>query len=505
VIDEERKQILVAGIWLGDVTLALASFAGELPAYVQGIDWAQQVPTDEDAAAIKAKADEVLAARPDKAGLPEELIRMVLGNALAKERFLSAIRCLEMLGERDEVVDSHISRVPKLLAGGKSQEAARALVVAANLDLDEGIPLFQILGPVLHDHCTGAPEACVTRLGGDDAVLKGLEYLIASSKVFEGMSQLSPEARRTLLPLIAAERDPNAIRFYDTYRTAHLDLEDVRTGMVAELATELTTVRNTLAALGETLKGLEPGPEARDDLQKLARTAASLSRDFEDAGQLLENWQFRRLADRLERFSETRHELSDLRERLTGAFEPGAAAVSPILELIDRLDQTGREGIVRALEKSKLFLTSKGGFAEAVRKMIDDLADEVGKGAGADVESFKDDLTKAKEREGEKDASAIALVDQLAELVETVSEKGTAAGYVKAVENLVALAPVRMLGRQVHTREHWQFLRELAFKYPVAPLMCCLRQVNDRWMVVPSWDSDLAVLLRSYFERSAAA
>ena len=64
---------------------------------------------------------------------------------------------------------------------------------------------------------------------------------------------------------------------------------------------------------------------------------------------------------------------------------------------------------------------------------------------------------------------------------------------------------VTMLGRSVHSQEHWQFLREIAFKYPVSPLMVCVRKIDDRWMVVPRWESEITGILKDHFEPLACA
>ncbi|MFZ1946343.1 MAG: hypothetical protein WAW06_02240, partial [bacterium] len=67
---------------------------------------------------------------------------------------------------------------------------------------------------------------------------------------------------------------------------------------------------------------------------------------------------------------------------------------------------------------------------------------------------------------------------------------------VDALEEKIVATQVTMLGRAVHSQEHWQYLRELAFKYPVSAIMCCVRRINAKWMVVPAWDSEVAAILR---------
>jgi hypothetical protein len=93
-------------------------------------------------------------------------------------------------------------------------------------------------------------------------------------------------------------------------------------------------------------------------------------------------------------------------------------------------------------------------------------------------------------------ASAIALIEEF-----------TAKGIldkIDVIETRLVNLQVGLLGRPVHSQEHWQYLRELAFKYPVSPVMCCIRRLNDRYMVVPRWDSEITGLLRDFLGRASA-
>jgi hypothetical protein len=514
-MEDERKHVLLAGVYLGDIALAQAGFARELPAYVKGLDYAGLVPDDEDGRRIRAKVDDLLL--EDTGGaLPESITRLVLTQAVDKGKFLSAIRCLELLGERDETVDKYLADIPRLLAEGKPAEAAEALIIASNLDNDDGIPLFQATGADLHAGCTEALDACITRLGGDDAVLKALGYLAATEKAAEAIARLRPEERKTLLPFVALERDPDAGGFFAELRAVQHDVESMEKGAIAGLTSTVTDITAVLTRFAEALGEVQPQPDGRGDLDKLKRTADSLMRDFAGAAGLVADWQFRRLADRFERLTKSRDELSDLKDRLAAAGGPGAGAVDSALELIDRLATTGRDGVVAVLEAAGRTLAGmrdrmeerdasptevvkdiSGAIEAVVRELRDDPARDPGR--------FKDDFMKIKDRLKGGDALLAALVDRMIDLVDTIGEKGIAAGYVKAVENSLAYTQTRLLGRQVHTEEHWQFLREIAFKYPMSPLMCCLKRFNDRWLVVPRWDSEIAGLLRSHFEREGAA
>lgn len=511
-MDDERKHILTVGVYLGDIALAQASYAGELPSYVKGLDYADLVPDDEDGRRIRTQVEDLLKDSLDAGALPESILRLVLARAVEKGRFLSAIRCLEMLGERDEFVEKYLSDVPRLLAEGKPGQAAEALVIASNLENDDGIPLFQTSGPGLHAGCTEAPNECITRLSGDDAVLKALEYLAATEKVLEAITRLKPEERKTLLPFVAFGRDPSATGFYADLGAVQHDVESMETGAIAGLASAIEDVRAVLTRFTEALDEVQPQPDTHSDLEKLKRTADSLMRDFADAGDLVANWQFRRLADRLERLTKSSDELSELKDKFAASAAPVAAAIDTALELIERLAAIGREGIVGVLEATGRTLagirdgieqrdSSLAGVADGIGGAIDAMVRELGQDPARDPGKFKDDLTRIKERLDGRDALLAALIDRMIELTDTIGEKGIAAGYVKAVENSLAYTQVRLLGRQVHTQEHWQFLREISFKYPVSPLMCCLRRFNDRWLIVPVWDSEIVGLLRNHLDK----
>jgi hypothetical protein len=210
-MDDERKNLLVAGIYLGDISLALASVAHELPPYVAGLDFSGITGDDGETAAISAEVEKVLAGEADLKNLPESIIRTVLERGIERGKFLSAIRCLEMLDEKDQCVRKYIAHALESLKAGDAAGAARDLANAANLDLDDGAPLFQYSGALLHEGCTASPEQCITRASGGAAVLEALKYLLASERVSEAVGDISPEARRTLLPLVALERDPDAV------------------------------------------------------------------------------------------------------------------------------------------------------------------------------------------------------------------------------------------------------------------------------------------------------
>jgi hypothetical protein len=112
--------------------------------------------------------------------------------------------------------------------------------------------------------------------------------------------------------------------------------------------------------------------------------------------------------------------------------------------------------------------------------------------ARADLEAGRGALKKG--------SKAVSCLDALLALIDDLAGKGVA-DAVDAIEAKILATQVTMLGRQVASEEHWQYLREMAFKYPVSPLMCCIRPINNKWWAVPAWDSDIAAILREHLEK----
>ena len=412
-MDQERKNLIVGGIYLGDVTLALAGLAAELPAYVKGLDLEKLLTDGEKAGAARQEVDKMLTAESDPKTLPPELVRLTLENAIGAGKFLSATRCLEILNEKGTYVEKYLGLARKHVGEGRIKEAAEALVIASSLELNEGTPLFQYAGPALHDQCTASREKCITKIPPDEAVLKGLDYLLEGPKTCEAVAALAPEVRKSLLPHVALARDPDAGDFYRVYSQAHADLEEIEGGALAGLRADAKRVADEMSRFAESLGSLPLGEGATREVQeKLLRNAASLKKEFSDIEVLLEHLQLHRVRRRLEELIESRADL----ERASDALKQGkGAAAAPVERVLD---------------------------------LIRDLAEK--------------------------------------KIVETI---GT-------IEERLLATQVTMLGRQVPSQEHWQYLRELAFKYPVSPLMCCLRRINNKWMVVPAWESPLTALLK---------
>jgi hypothetical protein len=414
-MDDQRKTILIGGIYHGDIILAQASLMVELPSYVEGLDIGSLLPEDDEAKSIGQQVETWLGANPDAESLDPSIVRTILERAIGKGKFLSAIRCLEVLDEKDAYIEKYISDAMALVGDGNLREAAKTLVIASNLEIDEGIPLFQYLGATLHDACTSSPDKCVTRLRGDEAVLAALKYLIAAEKVLEAVTGLSAEKRKALLPFVALERDPGATEFYADYKKAHSDLEETQTGAIGAITDEVKQIEAVVASFAQAAERISAKPDTKESVEKLKRTAAGLRKDFAGVEVLIEGWQFHRLGDRIVRLTGLGEELRDVKDVVGKVDSSVEAAVVPVLDLIDDL-------------KDKAILS--------------------------DIEAIEQKLTSTQ---------------------------------------------ATMLGRQAHSQEHWQFLREIAFKYPVSPLMCCLRRINDRWMVVSQWDSEIVSLLREHF------
>jgi hypothetical protein len=415
-MDETRKTIMTAGVYLGDISLALAATTEELPSYVKGLDVSRLLPEGGEADAARSKVEQGLEERSEPGQLPESLVREILEAAITRGKFLSAGRCLDILGERDAHVDRHLARGLSKAGEGKFEEAAQAVVIAANLDSKDGLPPYQYTGPGLHNTCPAAPENCVTRLGGDNAVAKALKYLVQSEKVFEALVQITPEQRQGILPHVVSERDPHAAEFFASCEKAHHDLESAEREGIQDLKATVARVESTIKRFAEEVNRFSgAGGEQKAVLDRVARVAVGLMKEFGGAAELVDTWQFKRLTRRLEQLIESGQDLTAAGKSLARAASAGDV-FGPVLSLIEELEDQ-------------------------------DILKQVG-----DIES---------------------------KLLST---------------------QVTMLGRSVHSQEHWQYLRELALKYPSSPLMCCLRKIDDRWMVVPRWESPIAGMLKAHFK-----
>jgi hypothetical protein len=349
-MDDERKTLLVGGIYLGDITLALAALAPEVPSYARGLDIGHLIQADADLESIRRETDEWLAGAGAPETLAPSMIRLILERAIAAGKFLSAIRCLEMLDEKDKYVEKYMSDAERLVDQAKLGEAARALVIASNLDIEEGTPLFQYLGAGLHEECAAAPEKCVTRFARDEAVLRSLKYLLSSERVFDLVTKLPADTRKALLPRIALERDPDAVRFYTDFKKAHGELQETEEGLIRRLATDVRHIEEVTVGFANALERISPGVDTRDSLETLKRTAAGLRKDFTGIGDLVAQWQFRRLADRVERLLDARDELADAGER-AGSDTSIASAVEPVLAVIDDLKEKGTREQIDSIEQ----------------------------------------------------------------------------------------------------------------------------------------------------------
>lgn len=405
-MDDQRKSLIVGGVYLGDVTLALAGVAAEIPQFVMHLDIDALVGGDGEAKTVAGEVEKALAGAAESEALstkklPAGLIKLTFERALAKGKFLSATRCLEILGEKDAYVEREIKRAIGLIGEGKLKEGAEALTVAASLELNEGTPLFHYTGPALHEDCTTSREKCVTAVGADEAVLRGLQYLLGGEKAGEAVAGLSPEARKGILPHVVLARDPDAPAFYEACKQAHAGLVEIEKTELAALREDVKRVAGAINRLAEAGGGED----------KALRAAQSLKKEFSDVESLIDGLQLTRLRRRIEQLMESRAD-----------FEVGG--------------KPGEKG--------------RGAFGTA--------ADEV--------------LKLAQELEDKKVLEGI-----------------------DATEEKILATQITLLGRPVASHEHWQYLRELSFKYPVSPLVCCVRRINAKWMVVPAWDSALAQLL----------
>lgn len=415
-MDDKRRDLIAAGLCLGDIVLAQAALFKDLPSYVEGLDAERLI---HDAGTLQSAREEIQAligGEEDLDSLPPPLVKKILDTAIEKGKFLSATRCLELLGERQAYVGRFVAGAGEKLKAGDHAGAARDIVIASNLESEAGFPLFQYTGPELHANCTHAPGECVTRLPLDDAVSKALYYLLEGERVMEFASTLGGAEKKSLLPHVAAERDPHLGEFYAGFAKAHAALGDLESGRLEDLRRDLSRAASVASALAKSLEGPGLGDEsAAMALDRAARVSHGLLKDFEGVDALVDELQLRRIRRRIDNLMQSESDLKSAAEALGGAGDP--AAITSALSLIAEFQDKG-------------------------------------------------------------------LVDRVGEI-----ERG-----------LVDLQ-VGLLGRPVHSQEHWQYLRELAFKYPASPLMCCVRRLNDRFMVIPMWESGITALLREHIDR----
>jgi len=414
-MEDKRKDLMVAGLYLGDVTLVLAAITRDMPSYVQGFELERVIPDAGELGPARSEVDSLLAGRDEIEEIPPELLRRILDTAIEKGKFHSATRCLELLGERDAYVDRFIASAGEKLRAGDIAGAAREISVASNLESETGFPLFQYAGPELHAGCTAAPEDCITRAAADEAVTKAMEYLLEGEKVLAFTGGLSDAEKKSLLPHVALERDPDFRDFFAAFVKAHAALGEIEGRDLEALKSDARVAGDVTRDLEKYLGSASPaGDAAAAALERARRMASGFVKDFDDIDSLLENLQLRRVKLRIGNFLESESEL-----KAAGGAVEGGADGTPLGRAIALVEEIRARGVMEKLDE---------------------------------------------------------------------------------IEAGLAGLQVGLLGRPVHSQEHWQYLRELAFKYPVSPIMCCIRKLDDRYMVVPRWDSDLTAILRDFFE-----
>ena len=229
-------------------------------------------------------------------------------------------------------------------------------------------------------------------------------------EVYEAVAELSTDERRSLLPFVVTERDPDNAEFLKRLEEAHKDLGRIEQEDLAALkATVAEIVRQVGEFSGSAGRMMPKSDEAKAVLDRTVRSAAGLAKEFSDAETLVDEWQLRRLERRLEQLIESGDDIEQARKVLGGG---GAESVlAATAAMISRLK------------------------SEDILKRVDE------------------------------------------------------------IEKQLIATQVTMLGRSVHSQEDWQYMRELAFKHPASPLVCCLKKINDRHMVVPMWDAPVTRIL----------
>ena len=418
-MEDKRKDLMTAGLYLGDITLVMAAVARELPSYVEGFELERVIPDAGELEPIRREVEALVAGRDEMDAVPPELLKKILDTAIEKGRFHSASRCLSLLGERDAYVEKFIKAAGEKVRAGDLAGAGRDIAIASNLESDTGFPLFQYSGPELHSGCATAPDRCLTRAPADEAVTRALVYLLEGEKVLAFAEGLGADEKRGLLPFVAMERDPGLREFYVGLYAANTSLGEVETGEIEGLRKDIKRAADVIASLAGILRNASPADEAAGPaLDRARRMANGFGKDFEGIDALLGDFQLRRIKRR----------------------------IGNVLDSEDDIKAAG----------------------EAV------------KGNAAD----------------EALAAAAALIEEF--------RSGGILDRIDGIEERLVGLQVSLLGRPVHSQEHWQYLRELAFKYPASPIMCCIRKLNNRYMIVPRWDSEITVLFRDFFEKASA-
>jgi hypothetical protein len=411
-MDEERKKLLIAGVCLGDISLVTAAAGNVLLPYAAELDVDRLLARCGDVEDVRRQVEEGMEGHTGKS-LPPRIVQATLDRAVQAGKFLSAVRCLNLLGEKDAYVDRCLAEAQRKASDGRFEEAAHSLAIAAALDHPDGLPAFQYTGPDLHAACQADPANCVTAMEAESAVLRAFKYLLPSERVHEVVAGFTHATREDLLGRVILERDPAVADFLAAFEKAHRNLVDADEHALADLASVVKKVEAGVRRFTDSLGKVSAADEAgKAALDRLRLTTAGLSREMVDLEALVRDRQFRRLVRRLEQLGESRAQLEET-------------------------------------------------------------ADILGMKGGSPGNVFDD---------------VLGLIAELEE--RNILEE------VKAVEERLLSVQATMLDRKVHSHEHWQYLRELAFKYPASPLVCCLRKINDVWMVVPVWDSPVARILR---------
>jgi hypothetical protein len=320
------------------------------------------------------------------------------------------------LGEREAFVDERLADAAGKIGSGDVAGTARDISVASNLESETGFPLFQYSGPDLHAGCTSAPEACITRAPVDEAVQRALNYLLEGEKVQAFVAGLGADERRSLLPHIALDRDPDLAGFYAALIRADEAANEIEKNSIETLKSEMLRAASVAAGLDGHLRGASAPGDGGAALERARRMAGGFAKDFEGVEALVDSLQLRRLKQRVANLLESEADIRAANEAMGGGGD--SAVLSEALALVSEF----------------------------------------------------------------RERDVVAAID--------------------AIEAGLAGLQVELLGRPVHSQEHWQYLRELAFKYPVSPLLCCIRRLNDRYMVVPRRDGEITRLLGDFLEKA---
>jgi hypothetical protein len=213
-----------------------------------------------------------------------------------------------------------------------------------------------------------------------------------------------------------------------------------------------------------------------------------------------------RISDFLEAFEQARNDLNETEERaMAGLQSQAEKAWEVVRRFADSLGGIPIDDDEQSEMLSRLRRTV-GGLTKELAGLGDLVRERQFRRLTRRLEQLiesREELEQASKTLGSRGGSSGSVFDPMLGLIGEIEEEDLLE-EIKRIEERLLSAQTTLLGRSAHSHEHWQYLRELAYKYPVSPLVCCIAKINDRWMVVPVWESPVAAVLRAGPDGGAA-